>query len=49
MTRAIFMAIGAGAMGFYAYLNPGQLHSVIDQVSDLINYQLIEKRLAQHL
>ena len=38
MIKAIFfMAIGAGAMAFYVYLNPGQLISVIDQVKDLIN------------
>ena len=38
MIKAIFfMAIGASAMAFYVYLNPGQLISVIDQVNDLIN------------
>ena len=38
MIKAIFfIAIGAGAMVFYEYLNPGQLISVIDQVKDLIN------------
>ena len=38
MIKAVFfMAIGAGAMAFYVYLNPGQLISVIDQVKDLIN------------
>ena len=38
MIKAIFfMVIGAGAMAFYVYLNPGQLISVINQVKDLIN------------
>ncbi len=38
MIKAIFfMAIGAGAMAFYVYLNPGQLISMIDQVKNLIH------------
>ena len=38
MIKAIFfMVIGAGAMAFYVYLNPGQLNSVIDQARELIN------------
>jgi hypothetical protein len=38
MIKAIlFVAIGAGTMAYYVYLNPGQLNSVIDQVRDLIN------------
>ena len=38
MIKAVFfMTIGAGAMAFYLYLNPGQLNSVIDQAIDLIN------------
>ena len=38
MIKAIFfMAIGAGTMAFYVYLNPGQLNSVIDRVREFIN------------